>query len=78
MVINIMIEIFKVALKRNGYYFINGNDLFYKGIVPSCCRLTTRHLGATLFRLRLHQMHKSQAHKQVVYLTLGGLRKVIV
>ena len=37
-------------------------DMIYstiEGIVPSCCRLTTRHLGATLFKLRLHQIHKS-------------------
>ena len=37
-------------------------DMIYstiEGIVPSCCRLTTRHLGATLFKLRLHQICKS-------------------
>ena len=29
-----------------------------EGIVPSRCRLTTRHLGATLFKLRLYQICK--------------------
>ena len=36
-------------------------DMIYstmEGIVPSRCRLMTRHLGATLFKLRLHQICK--------------------
>ena len=37
-------------------------DMIYftmEGTVPSHCRLTTRHLGATLFKLGLHKIHKS-------------------
>ena len=37
-------------------------DIIYfimEGIVPSHYRLTTRHLGATLFKLRLYQICKS-------------------
>src|SRR3954468_21398190 len=53
MVINIMIKVFKVALAQ----WLSFSTI--EGIVPSCCRLTTRYLGATLFKLRLHQICKS-------------------
>ena len=42
-------------------------DMIYstiEGIVPSRCRLTTRHLGATLFKLILHQICKVPCHCQ--------------
>ena len=55
-----MIEVFKVTLSAMA--IILSKDMIYftmKGIVPSCCRLTTWHLGATLFKLRLHQIYKS-------------------
>ena len=42
-----------------------------EGIVPSCCRLTTRHLGATLFKLRLHQIHKSYVAASMHHDTWG-------
>ena len=42
-----------------------------KGIVPSRCRLTTRHLGATLFKLRLHQIHKSHVAASMHHDTWG-------
>ena len=47
-------------------------DMIYstmEGIVPSRCRLTTRHLGATLFKLRLHA---SLMSLQACTMTLGG------
>ena len=50
---SIMIEVFKVTSAR----WLLSMDIIYstiEGIVPSRCRLTTRHLGATLFKLRLH------------------------
>ena len=46
-------------------------DMIYstiEGIVPSCCRLTTRHLGATLFKLRYASLMSLQA----CTMTLGG------
>ena len=42
-----------------------------EGIVPSRCRLTTRHLGATLFKLRLHQMCKSHVTASMHHGTWG-------
>ena len=42
-----------------------------EGIVPSRCRLTTRHLGATLFKLRLHQMCKSHVTANMHHGTWG-------
>ena len=67
---NIMIEVSK-SLQHTGYYLINWYDLLYKGIVPSHCRLMTRHLGATLFKLRLHQIHKSHVAASMHHDTWG-------
>ena len=49
-------------------------DMIYstmEGIVPSCCRLTTRHLGATLFKLILHRMCKSHVTASMYHGTWG-------
>ena len=49
-------------------------DMIYstmEGIVPSRCRLMTRHLGATLFKLRLHQIHKSHVAASMHHDTWG-------
>ena len=49
-------------------------DMIYstiEGIVPSRCRLTTRHLGATLFKLRLHQICKSHVAASMHHDTWG-------
>ena len=49
-------------------------DMIYsiiEGIVPSRCRLTTRHLGATLFKLRLHQICKSHVTASMHHGTWG-------
>ena len=49
-------------------------DMIYstiEGIVPSCCRLTTRHLGATLFQLKLHQIHTSHVTASMHHVTWG-------
>ena len=43
-----------------------------EGIVPSRCRLTTRHLGATLFKLRLHQICKSHVTASMHHGTWGA------
>ena len=43
-----------------------------EGIVTGCYRLTTRHLGATLFKLRLHA---SLMSLQACTMTLGGYAK---
>ena len=40
-------------------------------IVPSRCRLTTRHLGATLFKLRSHQICKSHVVASMHHDTWG-------
>ena len=53
-------------------------DMIYstmKGIVPSRCRLTTRHLGATLFKLILHQICKVPCHCQHAPWHLGANAK---
>ena len=42
-----------------------------EGIVPSRCRLTTRHLGATLFKLRLYQICKSHVTASMHHDTWG-------
>ena len=55
-----MIEVFKVAFSAMVIILLMG--MIYstiEGIVPSRCRLTTRHLGATLFELGLYQICKS-------------------
>ena len=49
-------------------------DIIYstmEGIVPSRCRLTTRHLGATLFKLRLHQICMSHVTASMHHDTWG-------
>ena len=49
-------------------------DIIYstmEGIVPSRCRLTTRHLGATLFKLTLHQICKSHVTANMHHVTWG-------
>ena len=53
---------------------ILSKDMMYstmEGIVPSRCRLTTRHLGATLFKLRLHQICKSHVAASMHHDTWG-------
>ena len=53
---------------------ILSKDMIYstmEGIVPNRCRLTTRHLGATLFKLRLHQICKSHVTASKHHGTLG-------
>ena len=50
-------------------------DMIYstmERIVPSRCRLTTRHLGATLFKLRLHQICKSHVTASMHHGTWGA------
>ena len=69
---SIMIKVFKVALAQwlsscQWIWFI----LQLKEIVPSRCRLTTRHLGATLFKLRLHQICKSHVTASMHHDTCG-------
>ena len=49
-------------------------DMIYstmEGIVPSCCRLMTRHLGAILFRLRSYQICKSHVTASMHHGTWG-------
>ena len=49
-------------------------DMIYstmERIVPSRCRLTTRHLGATLFKLRLHKICKSHVTASMYHGTWG-------
>ena len=56
---SIMIEVFKVSLAQRLLSLSMGMIYFtMEKIVPSRCWLTTRHLGATLFKLRLHQICK--------------------
>ena len=45
-----------------------------EGIVLSRCRLTTRHLGATLFKLRLHQICKSHVTASMHHGTWGQMQ----
>ena len=69
---NIMIEVFKVAF--SAMVIILSMDMIYctmEGVVPSHCRLTTRHLGATLFKLRLHQICKSHVTASMHHGTWG-------
>ena len=69
---NIMTEVFKVALAQSR--LILSTDMIYytmEGIVPSRCRLTTWHLGATLFKLSLHQIHKSHVAASMHHDTWG-------
>ena len=49
-------------------------DMIYstiEGIVLSRCRLTTRHLGATIFKLRLYQICKSHVAASMHHDTWG-------
>ena len=49
-------------------------DMIYstiEGIVPSRCKLMTRHLGATLFKLRLYQICKSRVATSMHHDTWG-------
>ena len=53
---------------------ILSKDMIYstmEGIVPSRCRLTTRHLGATSFKLRLYQICKSHVAASMHHDTWG-------
>ena len=45
-----------------------------EGIVPSRCRLTTRHLGATLFKLRLYQICKFHVATSMHHDTWGLMK----
>ena len=58
--ISIVIKVFKSRFCAMA--IILSMDMIYftiEGIVLSCCRLTTRHLGAILFKSRLYQICKS-------------------
>ena len=69
---NIIIEVFKVAF--SAMVIILLMDMIYstiEGIVPSRCRLMTRHLGATLFKLGLHQIHKPHVAASMHHDTWG-------
>ena len=69
---NIMIEVSKSRFSAMA--IILSMDMIYstmEGIVPSRCRLTTRHLGATLFKLRLHQICKSHVTASMHHGTWG-------
>ena len=53
---------------------ILSKDMIYstmEGIVPSRCRLTTRHLGATLFELGFYQICKSHVTASMHHGTWG-------
>ena len=65
-----MVEVFKVA-SAQWISYCQWYDLFYKVIVPSRCRLTTQHLGATLFKLRLHHICKSHVAASMHHDTWG-------
>ena len=67
-----MIEVFKVALAQQLLFLSMGMIYFtMEEIVLSRCRLTTRHLGATLFKLRLHQICKSHVTASMHHGTWG-------
>ena len=69
---NIMIKVFKVALVQRLLFLSMGMIYFtMEEIVPSCCRLTTRHSGATLFKLRLHRIYKSHVTASMHHGTWG-------
>ena len=56
---------------------ILSKDMIYstmEGIVPSRYRLTTRHLGATLFKSRLHA---SLMSLKACIMTLGGYQLLL-
>ena len=67
-----MIEVFKVALAQRLLFLSMGIVSFtMEEIVLSRCRLTTQHLGATLFKLGLHQIHKSHVAASMHHDTWG-------
>ena len=67
-----MIEIFKVALAQRLLFLSMGMIYFtMEEIVLSCCKLTPRHLGATLFKLRLHRIYKSHVTASMHHGTWG-------
>ena len=69
---SIMIEVFKSRFSAMD--IILSMDMIYstmEGIVPSRCRLTTRHLGAILFRLGLYQICKSHVTASMHHGTWG-------
>ena len=68
-----MIEVYKAASEAFSN-IIQTEDMIYfamEGIVPSRCRLMTRHLGATLFKLILHQICKSHVTASMHHGTWG-------
>ena len=71
-----MIEVFKVALVQQ---LLSMGMIYFtmEEIVPSRCRLTTRHLGATLFKLRLHQICKSHVTASMHHGTWGLMHIVV-
>ena len=71
-----MIEVFKVAF--SAMVIILSMDMIYstmEEVVPSGCRLTTRHLGATLFKSRLHQICKSHVAASMHHENFGANAK---
>ena len=63
---------FSKSLQRNGYYFINGYDLFYNGRnSPESLQAYDPALGATLFKLRLHQICESHVTASMPHGTWG-------
>ena len=67
-----MIKVFKSRFSAMA--IILSMDMIYstiEGIVPSRYRLTTRHLGATLFKLRLYQIYKSHVAASMHHDTWG-------
>ena len=69
---SIMIKVFKSRFSAMA--IILSIDMIYstiEGIVLSCYRLTTQHLGATLFQLKLHQIHKSHGAASMHHDTWG-------
>ena len=74
MVINNQYYDWRFQSRFSAMAIILSMDMIYstmKGIVPSRCRLMTRHLGATLFKLRLHQIHKSHVAASMHHDTWG-------
>ena len=71
-----MIEVFKVALAQRLLFL--SMDMIYstmEGIVPSRCRLTTRHLGATLFKIDITSNMQVPCYCQHVPWHLGANAK---
>ena len=67
-----IIEVFKVALAQRLLFLPMGMIYFtMEEIVPSRCRLTTRHLRATLFKSRLQRIYKSHVTASMHHGTWG-------